>query len=186
MTYLILKALLSGLIVAIVSEIAKRSPGLSALGLPAARVRTRHDLAVARYQRYRADHKSRASNVLARATDTADAPRVPLATARRYRVLGRAWRVVPANGRALSRRRLAAGPLRDSDLSPDLNAHLKRPRAARHVRSIHSSRPTTSTSRATAIRRSASDRLTVMVSPRARNAPIQSTVSSSTMSALRS
>ena len=54
MLYLALKALVSGLIIAAVSEIAKRNPGFGDAGrLAAARLDPGHDLAVARQARQR-------------------------------------------------------------------------------------------------------------------------------------
>lgn len=55
MGYFLLKAALSGMIIAIVSEVARRAPGLGALIASLPLISSPgHDLVVARYRRYSA------------------------------------------------------------------------------------------------------------------------------------
>jgi hypothetical protein len=73
MTYLLVKAVLSGIIIVAVSEVARRSPGARwSDRVASARFHLGHYLALARYGRYGAHRRSAGSDLLVRAAVIAD------------------------------------------------------------------------------------------------------------------
>jgi hypothetical protein len=77
MIYVAIKAALSGLLAALVSEIAKRSPAFGALVASLPDLRHGGHLAVARHWRQRADSLVRGNHVLLRHPVAADVPAGP-------------------------------------------------------------------------------------------------------------
>ncbi len=64
MLYFLIKCTLSGIIVGIVSQVARRAPTLGALIVFSACLRPSDLMALARHRRYRSDRKSRTVNIL--------------------------------------------------------------------------------------------------------------------------
>ena len=134
MVYFVIKCALSGIIIAVVSEVAKRSPAFwGADRFVASGIAVGNSVALARYRRCRADRQSRGINILVRPAVAADVPGSSGDAPGRGRFLVEHGRKLRPYNRTVRRHRSASGQIWDQYLRRRSNRSLAPLRPAHGV-----------------------------------------------------